>query len=137
MITKKEINESHLNPAYIKELGEAIAKEGQKNAVDLTYIREKAKRIERFCIRLRQIQERAENKNLREEKFIVRLYDGFDNEWIDVSSPVSKEEAQKIWNEKTKNGTQKTKYEDIDYYAIFPADSVMHFSSQEGRKVKC
>jgi hypothetical protein len=31
---------------------------------------------------------------------------------------------------KTSNGTQKCKFEDCDYYAIFPADTVMLFSSQ-------
>ncbi len=51
--------------------------------------------------------------------FVVRLYDGFDNEWVDVSKEVPWEEANRIWNEKTKNGTEKTKYGDIDYYAIF------------------
>lgn len=57
--------------------------------------------------------------------FVVRLYDGFDNEWMDVSSAVSKEEADRIWNEKTKNGTEKTCYNHIDYYKIFPADTQM------------
>lgn len=28
---------------------------------------------------------------------------------------------------------QKTKYDDIDYYDIFPADTIMMFSSPEGR----
>ena len=63
-----------------------------------------------------------------EEKFIVRLYDGFDNEWMDVSKPVIYEEAQKIWNKETKNGTQNTNFDDVDYYKIFPADTVMMFS---------
>lgn len=67
-----------------------------------------------------------------DKKYIVRLYDGFDNEWIDVSSPVSKEEANRIWNEKTNNGTEKTTYNDIDYYAIFEADTVMVFSREGG-----
>ena len=66
-----------------------------------------------------------------EEKFIVRLYDGFDNEWMDVSSPVSEKEARRIWNEKTKNGTQMKEYDDIDYYAIFPADTVMHYRDRQ------
>ena len=66
-------------------------------------------------------------------KHIIRLYDGFDNEWIDVSKPVSYEEAQKIWNEKTDNGTKKTTFDDIDYYKIFPANTVMGRSSPEGR----
>lgn len=54
MITK----ESNLNPEYIKELGEAIAKEGQKDAMDINYISEKAGIIERFIIRLNLIQEK-------------------------------------------------------------------------------
>ena len=60
MITKKEIKESNSNPDYIQELGEAIAKEGEKDAMDLTYISEKAGKIERFIIRLKLIQEREE-----------------------------------------------------------------------------
>jgi hypothetical protein len=62
------------------------------------------------------------------EKFIVRLYDGFDNQWIDVSEPVIYEEAQRIWDEKTNNGVKNTKYSDVDYYKIFPADTIMLFS---------
>ena len=50
--------------------------------------------------------------------YIVRLFDGFDNEWIDVSNPVKKEDAERIWNEKTNNGTEKTNYNHIDYYRI-------------------
>ena len=66
-------------------------------------------------------------KELR--KFVVRLYDGFDNEWMDVSGKLSKEEADKIWNEHTENGAKNTKFDDIDYYAIFPAFTKMLFSS--------
>jgi len=64
---------------------------------------------------------------MKEDLYVVRLYDGFDNEWIDVSEAVSKDGADRIWNEKTKNGTEKTKFDDIDYYRIFPADTVMFF----------
>ena len=64
---------------------------------------------------------------MNENKFIVRLYDGFDNEWIDVSEPVNRKEAERIWNERTKDGTQNTSFEDIDYYEIFPADTKMLF----------
>ena len=60
--------------------------------------------------------------------FVVRLFDGFDFEWMDVSEPVSKEEATRIWNKKTKNGTKQTSFAEIDYYAIFPADTRMLFS---------
>ena len=62
-----------------------------------------------------------ENAILESEKlFVVRKYDRFNNEWMDVSEKVSKEEADRIWNEKTKNGTEKTCYNDIDYFRIYP-----------------
>lgn len=70
---------------------------------------------------------REEPMESKEGKFVVRLYDGFDNIWMDVSSAVTKEEADKIWGEKTDNGTRKTKFDDIDYYKIFPADTRMLF----------
>ena len=57
--------------------------------------------------------------------YIVRHYDGFDNVWIDVSKPVSALEAKEIWNKYTHNGTRMTKYDDIDYYSIFPANTRM------------
>lgn len=61
------------------------------------------------------------------ELFVVRLWDGMDGIWMDVSEPVSKEEAQRIWNEKTANGTKAKCFDDIDYYHVFPADTVMRF----------
>ena len=67
----------------------------------------------------------AELAQSGEHKYIVRLYDGFDYVWMDISQPVSYDEALKIWNEETKGGTENTKYDDIDYYKIFPADTIM------------
>jgi hypothetical protein len=67
-------------------------------------------------------------KDNMQELFVVRLYDGFDNLWMDVSEPVSKSEADNIWNEKTNNGTINTHYNDIDYYRIFPSDTKMLYS---------
>jgi hypothetical protein len=64
--------------------------------------------------------------------FVVRLYDGFDNQWIDVSKPMSKEDANKIWLEKTKGGTKQARFSDIDYYSVFPADTKMLFSEGFG-----
>ena len=61
-------------------------------------------------------------------KYVVRLYDGFDNLWIDVSKPVTLNEAEEIWNQKTDNGTKKTDFQDIDYYKIFEADTKMLYS---------
>ena len=63
-----------------------------------------------------------------EKLYVVRLFDGFDYEWIDVSEPVSYEEAKKIWNDRTDNGTKKKSFNDIDYFKIFPVDTVMKYS---------
>lgn len=70
------------------------------------------------------------DKPTRQKLFIVRLYDGFDNEWMDVSSPLTKEEADKVWADKTCNGTKNTRYEHIDYYRVFPADTKMLYSTE-------
>jgi len=64
-----------------------------------------------------------------EDKYVVRLFDMFDG-WIDISSAVSKEEAEEIWAKETKNGTKNTKYEDGDYYAIFPANTRMRYTPE-------
>jgi hypothetical protein len=66
--------------------------------------------------------------------FVVRLYDGFDNQWMDVSKPVSKEAAEVILAEKTENGTKNVSYSDIDYYSIFPADTKMLYSDGFGER---
>ncbi len=69
--------------------------------------------------------------------FIVRHYDGFDNAWMDVSNPVIKEEAEKILAEKTNNGTKNIKFDDIDYYRIFPADTKMAFRYDNREEDSC
>ena len=55
---------------------------------------------------------------IEEQLYVVMLYDGMDNAWMEVSEHVIKERAKQIWNEKTKNGTQNTCYDHIDYYSI-------------------
>lgn len=60
--------------------------------------------------------------------YVVRLWDGMDGIWMDVTKPVSKAEADRIWNENTKDGTEKIDYKDIDYYRVFPADTTMLYS---------
>lgn len=56
-------------------------------------------------------------------EYIVKLWDGSDRQWIDASGIVDKKEAIAIWNTKTKDGTERTCYEDFDYFAIFSADT--------------
>lgn len=70
---------------------------------------------------------------MTQQLYKVRLYDGFDYEWIDITEAISYDEAQKVWNERTSNGTKNCKFADIDYYAIFPSDTVMVYSV-EGRQ---
>jgi hypothetical protein len=57
--------------------------------------------------------------------YVVRLWDGMDGMWMDVSEPVTANEAKRIWNEKTQNGTKNIGFSEIDYYAIYPADTKM------------
>jgi hypothetical protein len=64
--------------------------------------------------------------------FVVRLYDGMDNQWIDVSPPASFEDACKVWLKETDGGAKNTSYNDIDYYRVFPADTKMIFSGGFG-----
>jgi hypothetical protein len=68
----------------------------------------------------------------KDELFVVRLYDGMDNQWIDVSKPLPYDEANKIWLENTEGGTKKITYDEIDYYRIFPADTEMLYSGGFG-----
>lgn len=63
--------------------------------------------------------------------YVVRLYDGFDYVWMDVTGEVSEQEALRIWGEKTHNGTRNTKFDDIDYYNIFPAETRMLYRSRD------
>lgn len=66
--------------------------------------------------------------------FIVRHYDGFDNDWIDVTKPISKEKADAKLAELTNNGQKSTSFGDIDYYKIFPANTRMLFSEGFGER---
>lgn len=65
---------------------------------------------------------------MNEPLFVVRFWDGMDGIWYDVTEAVSQQEADAVWNEKTQNGTIKTTFDDIDYYQIFPADTIMKYS---------
>lgn len=64
-----------------------------------------------------------------EELYIVRLWDMFDG-WIDITRPIPKTEADAIWNKKTNNGTEKTHYNDGDYYKVFSANTRMAVTAE-------
>lgn len=59
------------------------------------------------------------------DEYIVRLYDSYEGRWWDHTKVLSLKEAQKIWNKETKGGTQKAKYDDGAYFAIFPSNTRM------------
>lgn len=63
--------------------------------------------------------------------FIVRLYDGMDNCWMDVSAPLPRAEADKLCGDKNEQrsptSSREGSYDDIDYYKVFPADTQMLF----------
>lgn len=60
---------------------------------------------------------------------IVRLWDMLDG-WIDITEPISEEEALRLWNEKTGGGTHHTQYGRGDYYCIFDADTKMIYTPE-------
>lgn len=67
--------------------------------------------------------------------YIVRLWDGFDGEWMDVSDPLPKDEAEKLAGDKNEArtsgpgaGLREGRYDQIDYYRAWPADTKMVFS---------
>jgi hypothetical protein len=70
-----------------------------------------------------------------EAKFIVRLWDGMDGCWCDCTGEVSPREALELWMERTKDGTEKIKFDEIDYYAIFPAGTRMMWNGAEGKEM--
>ena len=72
--------------------------------------------------------------DISNKMYVVRLYDGFDNEWMDISKELPYEEARKVWLEKTNGGKERTNFNGIDYYHIFPADTAMRFSEKGKRQ---
>ena len=60
--------------------------------------------------------------------FTVRLWDGMDGVWCDVVANVDLAFALRTWCERTKDGTEKVSFGEIDYFKIFPADTHMLYS---------
>lgn len=74
------------------------------------------------------------NSSADETLYVVRLYDGFDNQWIDITGPLVFRDALVEWLHRTENGTEKICYDDIDYFWIFPADTKMLYSDGFGER---
>lgn len=68
-------------------------------------------------------------------KWIVRIWDGMDGCWSDVTEETTAEEALKVWFEKTGGGNHNWRFADIDYYRIFPAETRMIWDGEAGREM--
>lgn len=64
-------------------------------------------------------------------EYILRLYDGFDNQWMDIATG-SYDTVKIAFLKHTANGTKNKQYSDVDYYDIFPADTTMLYSGGFG-----
>ena len=58
---------------------------------------------------------------------VLRLYDYFENRWIDCGEGTY-DEVLKKYNKATADGARNTSFDDGDYYKIFPIDTRMIFS---------
>lgn len=68
--------------------------------------------------------------DFRGTKYAVRLWDGMDGCWCDVGTNLDLEVALKMWLIRTKQGTKNIRFDEIDYYRIFPADTSMMYSGE-------
>jgi len=71
----------------------------------------------------------------KHETFVVRLWDGMDGCWTDCTGEVGRDEALRVWVEKTDGGARGVSYAEIDYYAIFPGGTRMLWDGSEGREM--
>ncbi len=63
--------------------------------------------------------------------FIVRLWDGMDGAWSDVTGAISAEEALQVWSDRTNRGKKMVSFNDIDYFRIFHFDTRMKWSGDK------
>lgn len=68
------------------------------------------------------------------QQFVVRLWDGFDGEWMDVHGPCAREEAEQVCGDLNEQrtggpgtGRREGSFDDIDYYRVFSSDELMWY----------
>lgn len=69
------------------------------------------------------------------QRFAVRIWDGMDGCWSDIAADVPGEEALRIWNERTRGGTVRVRFSQIDYVRLFPAGTRMTWDGGPGREM--
>ena len=60
--------------------------------------------------------------------YAVRMYDKFDRQWFDVKTGLTLIAALTLWDKETYGGTRNTRYEDGQYFDIFPANKSIGFT---------
>lgn len=69
------------------------------------------------------------------QRFVVRQWDGMDGCWTNCTADVGRDEALRVWAERTDGGTRRVSFDEIDYYRIFPAGTRMDWDGSEGREM--
>lgn len=98
---------------------------GEEGAMHASIICESQGLAESVAELINMIRDTVDSVAAENARYVVRHYDGFDETWTDITGPLPWLEASRVWNERTEDGTKHTKYADIDYYNIFPADTEM------------
>ena len=88
-------------------------------------------RIDRYEVTMRRCHDPNLDLRIENGRFIVRHWDGMDGVWTDVSDgSLDADGALALWEGHTAVGTRNIDFRQIDYYRIFPADSVMLWSDE-------
>jgi hypothetical protein len=71
------------------------------------------------------------NLDAPDARFTVRIWDGMDGCWTDCPGAIAVDAATalKAWANKTDNGTKRIRFDEIDYYRIFPAETRMVYDN--------
>jgi hypothetical protein len=79
----------------------------------------------------------AETKVMAERYRSVRGLEVIFGCWsdLDEATGVPAKKALAVWGVKTLNGTKQVRFDEIDYYRIFPADTRMGWDGSEGREM--
>ena len=72
---------------------------------------------------------------IKYETCVVRGWDGMDGCWTDCTGEVGRDEALRVWAERTDGGAHRVGYAEIDYYRIFPGGTRMNWDGSEGREM--
>ncbi|HSX22407.1 MAG TPA: hypothetical protein VLE97_06480 [Gaiellaceae bacterium] len=82
-----------------------------------------------------RVMREPEASFVKHASYIVRVWDGMDGCWTDCTGEVDRDEALRVWAERTGGGTRQVSFAEIDYYRIFPGGTRMDWDGSEGREM--